>query len=40
MHESLSTTQIYTGVSERRKQDGIVHLTGRAIPVRSGRLAA
>ena len=40
MHESLSTTQIYTGVSERRKRDGIVTLLPRAIPARSGRRAA
>lgn len=37
MHESLSTTQIYTGVSERRKQQGILTLPSRAIPARSGR---
>lgn len=40
MHESLATTQIYTGVSERRKQEGIVVLQPRAIPQRSGRGAA
>lgn len=40
MHESLSTTQIYTGVSERRKQAGILMLPSRAIPERSGRRAA
>lgn len=40
MHESLSTTQIYTGVSERRKQEGILSLPSRAIPIRSGRRAA
>lgn len=40
MHESLSTTQIYTGVSERRKQEGIVTLVPRSIPRRSGRRAA
>lgn len=37
MHESLATTQIYTGVSARRKQDGIRSLPTRAIPERSGR---
>lgn len=37
MHESLSTTQIYTGVSERRKQEGILSLPSRVIPIRSGR---
>jgi integrase/recombinase XerD len=37
MHESLSTTQIYTGVSERRKQNGIQLLPTREIPRRSGR---
>ena len=40
MHESLSTTQIYTGVSERRKQEGIVSLLPRPIPIRSGRRVA
>lgn len=40
MHESLSTTQIYTGVSEQRKQAGIVTLPSRAIPAHSGRHAA
>lgn len=40
MHESLSTTQIYTGVSERRKQAGILTLPSHAIPARSGRSAA
>lgn len=40
MHESLSTTQIYTGVSERRKQDGITTLSPRPIPTHSGRRAA
>lgn len=39
-HESLSTTQIYTGVSERRKREGIAALPGRLIPQRSGRRAA
>lgn len=37
MHESLSTTQIYTGVSERRKRDGINALPVREIPLHSGR---
>lgn len=37
MHESLSTTQIYTGVSKRRKQEGIRKLAARDIPQQSGR---
>lgn len=37
MHESLSTTQIYTGVSARRKRDGIRALPARPIPTHSGR---
>ncbi|WP_439593869.1 tyrosine-type recombinase/integrase [Microbacterium sp.] len=40
MHESLATTQIYTGVSARRKREGIVSLPNRDIPSRSGRKAA
>lgn len=40
VHESLATTQIYTGVSERRKQDGIHTLAPRELPERSGRGAA
>jgi site-specific recombinase XerD len=40
MHESLSTTQIYTGVSARRKREGIDTLPIRHLPVRSGRAAA
>ncbi|MEJ1087069.1 tyrosine-type recombinase/integrase [Microbacterium sp. Mu-80] len=40
MHESLSTTQIYTRVSERLKQASIVQLEPRPIPARSGRPAA
>lgn len=40
MHESLSTTQIYTGVSEERKQTDIVTLEPRPIPAQSGRRAA
>jgi integrase/recombinase XerD len=40
MHESLATTQIYTGVSSRRKQEGIVTLSPRRIPEHSGRRAA
>lgn len=39
-HEDISSTQIYTAVSERRKQDGIRTLTPRAVPERSGRGAA
>ena len=37
MHESLATTQIYTGVSARRKREGIQSLPARPIPERSGR---
>lgn len=37
MHESLSTTQIYTGVSERRKREGIEALPVRELPSHSGR---
>lgn len=40
MHESLSTTQIYTRVSESKKQEGIRALAGRAIQERSGRRRA
>ena len=40
MHESLSTTQIYTGVSERRKRAGIHTLPVREIARQSGRRAA
>ncbi len=40
MHESLEYTQVYTGVSERRKQEGIVRLQPRALPTQSGRRAA
>ncbi|PZE84147.1 tyrosine recombinase [Curtobacterium sp. MCBD17_032] len=40
MHESLATTQIYTGVSEHRKREGLHALPPRTIPVRSGRRAA
>lgn len=39
-HEHLSTTQIYTQVSERRKDDGIRTLAAREVPGRSGRGAA
>lgn len=37
LHESLSTTQIYTRVSGDRKRDGIQTLGTRALPTRSGR---
>ena len=37
MHESLATTQIYTGISARLKREGIESLPVRTIPVRSGR---
>lgn len=40
MHEQLSSTQIYTGVSERLKRAGILTLEHREIPTRSGRRAA
>lgn len=40
MHSSLSTTQIYTRVSERRKREGLLHLPERDLPAHSGRLAA
>lgn len=39
MHESLATTQIYTGVSERRKRAAVAALPGRVVPIRSGRVA-
>lgn len=39
MHESLATTQIYTGVSERRKRAAVDALPGRVVPIRSGRHA-
>lgn len=37
MHESLSTTQIYTRVSERKQREGIHALAPRQIPEHSGR---
>lgn len=40
MHESLATTQIYTGVSAHRKREGILTLPTRQIPDHSNRLAA
>ncbi len=40
MHESLATTQIYTGVSVRRKREGIMMLQSRTLPQHSGRIAA
>lgn len=40
MHESLVTTQIYTGVSASRKQEGILTLPVRPLPSHSGRRAA
>lgn len=40
MHEDLSSTQIYTGVSRRRKDAAMEVLPVRAIPLRSGRRAA
>lgn len=40
MHASLATTQIYTGVSEWRKQLGIRARPSLTIPTQSGRRAA
>jgi len=40
MHASLSTTQIYTGVSAGRKRDGIQKLTPRTLATQSGRVTA
>ncbi|PPF64520.1 hypothetical protein C5E11_03775 [Clavibacter michiganensis] len=40
MHGSLATTQIYTGVSARRKQEGISTLPDREISTQSGRKLA
>ena len=40
MHESLATTQIYTGVSVRRKREGILMLASRTVLQHSGRIAA
>lgn len=40
MHATLSSTEIYTAVSERRKREGIAALRGRSVPTRSGRRAA
>jgi site-specific recombinase XerD len=37
MHESLGTTQIYVGVSEKLAREGIEALTSRVVPARSGR---
>jgi integrase/recombinase XerD len=37
MHADLSTTQIYTGVSEGRKAAGVASLPSGAVPQRSGR---
>ncbi|GAA3947736.1 tyrosine-type recombinase/integrase [Microbacterium soli] len=39
-HEDLSTTQIYTRVSDRMKTAGIIALPSRPIPQHSGRRAA
>jgi len=38
MHESVATTQIYTGVSAQRKRDGLHALGGLPIPAQSGRV--
>lgn len=40
MHESLSSTEIYTQVSARRKREGLLALPVRPIPDHSGRRAA
>jgi site-specific recombinase XerD len=40
LHASLSTTQIYTGVSGRRKREGLHVLPNRPVPAQSGRIAA
>lgn len=40
MHESLSTTQIYTRVSERRKTEAINTRSAMPIPLHSGRRVA
>lgn len=40
MHESLQTTQIYTGVSARLKREGLSVLAPRAVPSASGRQRA
>lgn len=37
MHESLSTTQIYTRVSEQRKTEAVGKLTALPLPMHSGR---
>lgn len=39
-HESVATTQIYTGVSAERRRDGLVRLHGVANPAQSGRRRA
>ena len=39
-HQSLNSTQIYTGVSEKQKREGQSTLPIVSIPVTSGRLAA
>lgn len=36
-HESVATTQIYTGVSAERRRDGLSRLGGVVAPKRSGR---
>lgn len=36
-HESVATTQIYTGVSAERRRDGLHRLYGITTPARSGR---
>ena len=36
-HENLTSTQIYTQISERRKAEGIGTLAVREVPIRSGR---
>lgn len=40
MHESMATTQVYLGVSDRRKREGIAALPTLVLPVKSGRKLA
>lgn len=40
MHEDISSTQIYTRVSERRKREGIELLRGRSFDIKTGRRPA
>jgi site-specific recombinase XerD len=40
MHDSLSSTQIYTGVNAQLKREGLSHLPAMAVPAHSGRAIA